>query len=147
MGTPVQSDFPSPLAQAVILPAAVVADGAPCRHTLHDVTRSTPSHAPRRHRYDHLLPAGKKIYVEWSNECFFGNNACYDDDEQLANITVMEHGDPYRLNQGLGPVNLTKSLTTWGSRMYAWTCLRMAQLAARVVGQAKVRCTFTSVGT
>jgi hypothetical protein len=27
--------------------------------------------------YDSMLPKGKRIYIEWSNECMFGNNQCY----------------------------------------------------------------------
>ena len=88
--------------------------------------------------YDSLLPKGKRIFVEWSNECFFGNNQCYDDDEQMANITVMQKGDPYKLNLGLGPVNHTKNLNTWNGRMYSWTCLNNAKLAAAVVGKSAV---------
>jgi len=88
--------------------------------------------------YDSLLPTGKKIFVEWGNECFFGNNQCYADDGQMANITVLQKGDPYKLNLGLGPVNHTENLNTWNSRMYSWTCLNNAKLAAAVVGKAAV---------
>lgn len=67
-----------------------------------------------------------------------GNNQCYQDDEQVANNTVLHGSDPHRLNYGLStPPNAT-NLVLWGLRMYAWTCLRIAQLAGEVVGPSRV---------
>jgi hypothetical protein len=60
------------------------------------------------------------------------------DAHQMANITVLQQHDPHKLNLGLGAVNSTKNLATWGARMYAWSCLNNAKLAAGVVGKARV---------
>ena len=87
--------------------------------------------------FDARLPAGRKMYVEWSNECFFGNNQCYQDDEALANATVAA-GDPYKLNLGLPSPPNASNVAAWGSRMYAYSALRIATLARGVVGAARV---------
>ena len=90
--------------------------------------------------FDDHLPPALKLYIEYGNECFFGNNQCYDDDQTLANITVLQGGDPYRLNYGLAtPPNASANLVPhWLPRMYTWTSLHLAQLAAAVVGRARV---------
>ena len=88
---------------------------------------------------DGLLAPGLQIFVEHANECFFGNNQCYQDDVAAANATVLQQGDPHRLNFGLeSPPNATKNLLTWGSRYYSWSCLRIAQVAGTVVGPERV---------
>jgi hypothetical protein len=72
----------------------------------------------------------RRIYLEYANECFFGNNQCYQDDTALANATVFERGDPYRLNFGLpSPPNASSLISHFNPRMYAYTALRLAQLA------------------
>jgi hypothetical protein len=90
--------------------------------------------------FDTQLPPGLKLYLEYANECFFGNNQCYPDDEALANATVLQRNDPYRLNLGLStPPNASENLVPhWLPRMYAYNTLRLAQLAAAVVGLARV---------
>jgi hypothetical protein len=88
---------------------------------------------------DGMLGPGQRLFVEYGNECFFGNNQCYADDVAVANATVLSGGDPHRLNFGLAtPPNATANLLTWGSRMYTWTCLRLAELAGQVVGASRV---------
>jgi hypothetical protein len=67
-----------------------------------------------------------------------GNNQCYADDVQTANNTVLQGSDPHRLNWGLPTPPNASNLLTWGTRMYAWNCLNIAQLAAGVVGAARV---------
>ena len=87
---------------------------------------------------DGSLGKGQRIFVEYANECFFGNNQCYQDDEQTANNTVLHGDDPHKLNYGLSSPPNASNLATWGARMYAWSCLRIAQLAGQVVGPARV---------
>ena len=36
--------------------------------------------------YDGLLPAGRRIYLEYANECMFGNNQCYQGSSCVAMI-------------------------------------------------------------
>ena len=90
--------------------------------------------------FDSMLPPNRKLYIEYANECFFGNNQCYPDDTTQANITVLQQGDPYKLNLGLDmPPNATKNLIShWNPRMYTMNSLRLAQAAASVVGAARV---------
>jgi hypothetical protein len=88
---------------------------------------------------DKLMPPDSRIFLEHGNECFFGNNQCYADDVQTANITVMQQGDPHRLNYGLEtPPNITKNLLTWGSRMYTWTAWHISEIAGKIVGPSRV---------
>ena len=88
---------------------------------------------------DALLPAGRKMYVEFGNECFFGNNQCYQDDTALANASVFQRGDPYRLNYGLpSPPNASNLISHFNPRMYAYTALRFATLARALFGAARV---------
>ena len=88
---------------------------------------------------DKLMPPSAHIFLEYGNECFFGNNQCYADDVQAANITVLQKGDPHKLNFGLeSPPNITKNLLTWGSRMYTWSALNIAEIAAKIVGSSRV---------
>lgn len=88
---------------------------------------------------DALLPAGKKMYVEHANECMFGNNQCYQDDTTTANITVLEQGDPYKLNFGLpSPPNASNLISHWNPRMYAYTAFHFATLARSLFGAARV---------
>ena len=63
---------------------------------------------------------------------------CAHDVRAFRAAQVMQKGDPYKLNMGLGPVNITKNLAAWNGRMYAWTCYHFAQLAGGVVGKDKV---------
>ena len=86
---------------------------------------------------DGALPAGRKIYLEYSNECFFGDNQCYQDDVAIGNATVAA-GDPYKLNLGLPSPPNASNFATWGYRMYAYTCFHFASLARGVVGAARV---------
>jgi hypothetical protein len=65
---------------------------------------------------DGALPVGRKIYLEYANECFFGNNQCYQDDVAIANATV-HAGDPYKLNFGLPSPPNASNFAVWGSRM------------------------------
>ena len=56
----------------------------------------------------------------------------------LANISVLQDGDPYNLNAGLSvPFNVT-NLPYWERRYYAWSVLHFAQLASSIVGKARV---------
>jgi hypothetical protein len=89
--------------------------------------------------FDASLPPHRKLFIEYANECFFGNNQCYEDDTALANATV-QMGDPYKLNLGLdSPPNATKNLIAhWNPRMYAMNALRLAQVAASIVGASRV---------
>ena len=90
---------------------------------------------------DKLLPPGRKIYLEFANECMFSNNACWVSDRLLANTSILQHGDPYRINMGLPPPNASDEDTQnnhWTPRFYAYTCMRIAQVAAGVVGRARV---------
>jgi hypothetical protein len=87
--------------------------------------------------FDAALPAGRKIYLEYANECFFGNNQCYQDDVALGNKTVAA-GDPYKLNLGLPTPPNASNFAVWGYRMYAYTCFHFASLARGVVGAARV---------
>lgn len=89
--------------------------------------------------FDSLLPAGRRIYLEFANECMFGNNQCYQDCTTLANVSVFQRGDPYRLNFGLpSPPNMSNLISHFNPRMYAWHALHFAGLAAAVVGAARV---------
>jgi len=88
--------------------------------------------------FDGLLPAGRRIYLEYANECFFGNNECYPDDVAIATDTIMNAGDPYKLNLGLPSPPNASNAEVWGYRMYAYTCLHFAALARSVVGAARV---------
>ena len=88
---------------------------------------------------DALLPAGRKMYIEHANECFFGNNQCYQDDTATANVTVFEGGDPYRLNYGLpSPPNMSNLISHFNPRMYAYTAFHFAALARSLFGAARV---------
>ena len=87
---------------------------------------------------DGSLGPSQQIFIEFSNECFFGNNQCYADDEQTANNTVLHGSDPHRLNLGLSTPPNASNLATWGARMYAFNCLRIAKVAGQVVGAARV---------
>jgi len=87
---------------------------------------------------DAALPAGRKMYIEHANECFFGNNQCYQDDVVTANVTVFTLGDPYRLNYGLPSPPNASNLLLFGSRMYAYTALHFASLARTLFGAARV---------
>lgn len=88
--------------------------------------------------FDQLLPAGKRIYLEYANECFFGNNQCYHDNVGIANSTIMNKGDPYKLNLGLQTPPNASNAITWGLRMFAYTGFHFATLAHSVVGAARV---------
>lgn len=89
-----------------------------------------PSSAPPRLR---TLPPPRR----YSNECFFGNNQCYQDDVAIGNATVAA-GDPYKLNLGLPSPPNASNFAIWGYRMYAYTCFHFASLARGVVGTARV---------
>lgn len=89
--------------------------------------------------FDAMLPQGRMIYLEYANECMFGNNQCYQDNTALANASVFEQGDPYRLNYGLPtPPNASNLISHFNPRMHAYICRLFATLAAGVVGAGRV---------
>jgi hypothetical protein len=89
---------------------------------------------------DAALAPESRIYLEWGNEIWNGAFTANWVSTALANQSVMERGDPYRLTLGMPspPVPTAANVEVWAGRYAAWWALHMADIAATVVGAARV---------
>ena len=89
---------------------------------------------------DGRLAPGRRIFTEYGNELWNGAFAGYDVNVAFANNSVMRDGDPFRLNFGLStpPDPAASLLPFWAPRHIAYVSKRTADIAASIVGAARV---------
>jgi hypothetical protein len=88
---------------------------------------------------DQRLAPGRRIFTEYGNELWNGAFAGYDVNVAFANQSVLLDGDPFQLNFGLAlPPDPANLLSFWAPRHIAYVSKHAADIAASIVGAARV---------
>lgn len=79
------------------------------------------------------LDPSLNIYIEYGNECWNGHFICYSINQHLANISVLNDGDPYHF-----AYDGSNSSDVWRERRYAWMVKNIGDIFSTVFGRENV---------